>query len=899
MKIEFLNLQGDFRVEDADNNSYLYFPIGNESGIMSNITPTLKGDNKTGQNSFLLEPVSAEDLHESRIGRNLWFRVPGKGIWAANGCSPQQIYEKFHGHDGNQETVTVEAGKLWHTMTRYNRKLGLKVKIINYVPVGHQTEIMKVIVENTGVTSINLEPIIAVPIYARSADNLRDHRHVTSLLHRIFVKDEGIEVIPTLSFDERGHGINRISYGVYARDENGNRPVAFYPILEEFLGEGENLDHPKAVMDSAYAKKIAVKPGDSRNGFEAMGAMEMAAVSLSPGENKIYYIALSYDRQGIELLEPEMEKAAFLETQEFWQNQTGIEVITGSHNFDSWLKWVCIQPTLRRIYGCSFLPNHDYGRGGRGYRDLWQDSLALLLNSKESIRDQLVNYFGGVRIDGSNATIIGKEPGEFVADRNSIVRMWMDHGVWPMITTLLYVNQTGDYEILLEEKTYFKDALLYRGIERDGLWQEQVKELHTHSNEVYRGSILEHILLQNLTAFYDVGKHGHLRLLGADWNDALDMAVENGESVAFSAAYAGNLENLALLLEQLEKEKGLAVVELAQEVSLLMGQDVSQYEDTVKKQEILKNYCASVGSYISGKKIKIPMGKICEDLLVKADQLKRNIRKKEWLSMDGDRESGWFNSYYDNHSRQVEGVFPEGVRMMLTGQVFTIMNRIASDEQIPRMVKAADDYLFDVKAGGYRLNTNFHELKTDLGRMFGFAYGTKENGAVFSHMAVMYAYALYSRGFVAEGYKALNQLFLQVADSETSIMYPGIPEYFNQKGRGLYCYLTGAASWYMFTMLTQVFGVRGKLGNLTLEPKLLVEQFDNKGEASITSWFADKKITVIYENPEFREIGDYEIEEIWLDDQLYQPVGREPVIKRKDLAQLDETKGHTIRIKLA
>lgn len=40
--------------------------------------------------------------------------------------------------------------------------------------------------------------------------------------------------------------------------------------------------------------------------------------------------------------------------------------------------------------------------------------------------------------------------------------------------------------------------------------------------------------------------------------------------------------------------------------------------------------------------------------------------------------------------------------------------------------------------------------------MFGFAYGEKENGAVFSHMAVMFANALYKRGFVKEGHRALN-----------------------------------------------------------------------------------------------------------------------------------------------
>ena len=63
--------------------------------------------------------------------------------------------------------------------------------------------------------------------------------------------------------------------------------------------------------------------------------------------------------------------------------------------------------------------------------------------------------------------------------------------------------------------------------------------------------------------------------------------------------------------------------------------------------------------------------------------------------------------------------------------------------------------------GGYRLNTDFKEEKFDLGRMFGFAYGEKENGAVFSHMTVMYANALYQRGFVKEGYRALYTLLEQ------------------------------------------------------------------------------------------------------------------------------------------
>ena len=66
----------------------------------------------------------------------------------------------------------------------------------------------------------------------------------------------------------------------------------------------------------------------------------------------------------------------------------------------------------------------------------------------------------------------------------------------------------------------------------------------------------------------------------------------------------------------------------------------------------------------------------------------------------------------------------------------------ASQEQVREIVRAADWYLCHPARGGYCLNTDFGEVKLDMGRMFGFAYGSKENGAVFSHMAVMYAYAL-------------------------------------------------------------------------------------------------------------------------------------------------------------
>ena len=87
------------------------------------------------------------------------------------------------------------------------------------------------------------------------------------------------------------------------------------------------------------------------------------------------------------------------------------------------------------------------------------------------VGELLIGNFAGVRFDGSNATIIGSQPGEFKADRNDIPRVWMDHGAWPLLTTQLYIDQTGDLAFLLRDQVYFKDHLVERAQAIDAYWE--------------------------------------------------------------------------------------------------------------------------------------------------------------------------------------------------------------------------------------------------------------------------------------------------------------------------------------------------------------------------------------------------------------------------------------------
>ena len=187
--------------------------------------------------------------------------------------------------------------------------------------------------------------------------------------------------------------------------------------------------------------------------------------------------------------------------------------------------------------------------------------------------------------------------------------------------------------------------------------------------------------------------------------------------------------------------------------------------------------------------------------------------------------------------------------------------------------------------------------------MFGFAYGEKENGAVFSHMAVMFANALYKRGFVKEGHRALNALYRQSVHFETSRIYPGIPEYFNSRGKGMYHYLTGAASWYMLTVITEMFGAKGCAGNLMLEPKLERQQFDLDERAELFFSFAGQSLHLVYENKEHKEYGAYRPGTIRIDGELWDYSGgeketRSVCIDRERLKQLDFDVTHEILVEL-
>ena len=187
--ITFTDEHGGFTIRQPENTSYLYFPLASETGLKSAVTPNLGGDAKLDQETFLLEPVSSENLHNNRSSRNFWVQVKDKGIYSAAGAFAGQEAAKF---SPRQDESKLTGGFMWQKTERVSDTMQLSSSVTIFIPKDANVEIMHISIQNQSDSPQELTPYGAIPIYGRSADNIRDHRNVTSMLHRIQAEGHGV-----------------------------------------------------------------------------------------------------------------------------------------------------------------------------------------------------------------------------------------------------------------------------------------------------------------------------------------------------------------------------------------------------------------------------------------------------------------------------------------------------------------------------------------------------------------------------------------------------------------------------------------------------------------------------------------------------------------------------------
>ena len=131
------------------------------------------------------------------------------------------------------------------------------------------------------------------------------------------------------------------------------------------------------------------------------------------------------------------------------------------------------------------------------------------------------------------------------------------------------------------------------------------------------------------------------------------------------------------------------------------------------------------------------------------------------------------------------------------------------------------------KSAAFKLNyPPYLKFDKNVGRITGFAAGTKENNAIFCHANLFMVYALLRRRRADEAYKIFSGINPLEHPQEILRTGPWIPEYYissdnpNWPGRGEYPLLTASAGWTRFVFQNYFFGVRGELEGLRIDPCL-------------------------------------------------------------------------------
>lgn len=802
----------------AKNLGY-YFPLFNVNGFKSTITPNLLGDIKFDYHHYVTEPISELGLYES-LGRHVIIFINNEHYYLSGKGSKQQ-----------DDLVEVTYGPIYQTVKRSNSIYQISVK--SFVPYNHDVELHQVNYRNISNQKQNLKVIAAPLLYGRSLDNLFDHRHVTSLLNRASVIKGGILLKPTLSFDERGHILNDTSY--YFLTNSSNLTIdGYYPSYDEFVDGGSML-YPKG-LNNKY------QVGAKVEGYETLGGVSYEEITVEPDQEISFYMAFGITKQNevfdLDKLCEANFNVMFEESSIFYENYfKNIRFSFRDNKTSDFLNFIEVQPVLRRMFGNSYLPHHDYGKGGRGWRDLFQDLLFMIINFDRSVRPLLINNFKGVRIDGSNATIIGNKPGEFKSDRNNITRIWSDHAVWPLLAINDYINYFNDYDVLMEKETYFDDQFTHLtkqtkdNFSKDNLLKSQ--------NGVYEGTILEHLILQNIVGSFNLGEKGFIRLEDADWNDGLDMASKRGETIAFTHFY---INNLKIIIKYLKKYE---TVELFSELGQLILSD---------EPNKLSFFLDEVADFKGEKKVFETL-LLIEKINQHINLLIGNLKNNAFMT------NGVLQSYVDN-----DGNFLDQSTISLTGQAMALLNKTLTTTEASKVAEITKKHLYNESIGGFHLNENFEEIKMNMGRAYGFRYNHKENGAIFSHMALMYAYGLYNYGLTSYAHEATYALINQAMKDDSNIPL-GIPEYFTEKGQGKYFYLTGSATWLLKVLKEKIFGLEMIDGKLIIKPQMLASDFIN-GKAVITTKIFNNLVKVEIYNQNNLDYRDYQISKIVVDGKV-------------------------------
>lgn len=242
-----------------------------------------------------------------------------------------------------------------------------------------------------------------------------------------------------------------------------------------------------------------------------------------------------------------------------------------------------------------------------------------------------------------------------------------------------------------------------------------------------------------------------------------------------------------------------------------------------------------------------------------ADACRRVVNELAW-------DGAWYRRATTDAGRWLGAAdCPEG-RVFLNTQSWALISRAAPADRLDALRAAVAEHL-DTPAGPMLLAPSFPGMREDVGKIALKTPGTGENGSVYCHAVVFWAYGLFQYGEADDAWRNLRRLLpggkegVPVEKAGQLPLY--IPNFYRGSqypevaGQSSHSPNTGTSAWYLRTVSEGLFGIEPRLDGIRIRPRLPAHWLGARVERRIRGALLDIRIrrTKGISTPEVRAEG--------------------------------------------
>lgn len=208
------------------------------------------------------------------------------------------------------------------------------------------------------------------------------------------------------------------------------------------------------------------------------------------------------------------------------------------------------------------------------------------------------------------------------------------------------------------------------------------------------------------------------------------------------------------------------------------------------------------------------------------------------FEIERNRINGQINQHFWDESWYARGITDDGQlfgiekdqegSIYLNPQSWAMMCGAADDEKIKQMLSEVEERL-QTPFGPMMLAPAYTSMREDVGRLTQKSPGVSENGSIYNHAAVFFAFSLFQTNHKEKAFEVLSKMLPTEQNLEITGQLPNyIPNYYRgavhqfpeHAGRSSQLFNTGTISWYYRCLVEGLFGLKGQCGNLVISPSI-------------------------------------------------------------------------------